>query len=645
MCGIAGFLDDLVDRPTEQIETLLRRMTDTLVHRGPDGQGVWIDAQAGIALGHRRLSIIDLSPTGAQPMSSGCGRYVLSYNGEVYNFQDLRLELETQDRRFRGHSDTEVIAEACSAWGVEETAARLNGIFAFAIWDRQTRSLRLVRDRLGVKPLYWAATQGVFLFGSELKALRAHPGWTPEIDREALAAFFRHGYVPGPRSIYRDVCKLQPGSILTVAAGRPPEIETYWSARAIAVEGCSRRAEHLSPEQAVDSLEQLLKDAVGRQMIADVPVGSFLSGGIDSSIVTALMQAQSMRKVRTFSIGFDDTQYNEAEHAKAVAAHLGTDHTELYAAPAYARDAIPSIPDWFDEPFADSSQLPTYLVAKMTREQVTVALSGDGGDELFAGYNRYYWADAIWRRIGRLPRVMRMAASGTIGAIPAEGWDRLATLTGSRRVPRLLGDKLHKIAAILPIRDQDDLYRQLVSYWDDPNTVVLGAEEFRGVLWDETVRIDLPQFIDRMQFYDTVTYMPDDILTKVDRTSMAVSLETRVPLLDHRVAKFAWNLPASLKLRDGKSKWLLRQVLYRHVPERLIERPKMGFGVPIGNWLRGPLRPWAESLLEPSRLRREGMLNPDPIQRKWREHLSGRRNWQYQLWTVLMFEAWMERWR
>lgn len=623
---------------------MLRRMADTLVHRGPDGEGIWFDAQAGVGLGHRRLSIIDLSPAGAQPMLSSCGRYVLSYNGEVYNFQELRRELEDKGHRFRGHSDSEVIAEACSAWGVRSTAVRLNGIYGFAVWDRQARLLCLVRDRLGVKPLYWAAVEGVFLFGSELKALRAHPGWSPEIDREALSAFFRHGYVPAPRSIYRGVRKLQPGSILTVAAGRSPEIEAYWSARETAVEGRSRRSVDLAPEQAVDWLEELLKDAVGHQMIADVPIGSFLSGGIDSSTVTALMQAQSARKVRTFSIGFHDAKYNEAEHAKAVAQYLGTDHTELYVAPAHARDLIPGIPDWFDEPFADSSQLPTYLVAQMTREHVTVALSGDGGDELFAGYNRYYWAEAIWRRIGRLPLSIRRGAAAVISGIPTETWDRFAALAPSKRVPRLPGDKLHKIASILPLQDQDDLYRRLVSYWDEPDSVVLDGREFHGVLWDETVRADLPQFLERMQFFDTVTYMPDDILTKVDRTSMAVSLEARVPLLDHRVVEFAWSLPLSLKIRDGKSKWLLRQVLYRHVPEDLVERPKMGFGVPIGTWLRGPLRAWAEALLEPTRLREQGFLNVDVIQRKWREHLSGRRNWEYQLWTALMFEAWMDRW-
>lgn len=644
MCGIAGFIDDLAERPAREVEALLRRMTDTLVHRGPDGEGIWLDAQAGVGLGHRRLSIIDLSPAGAQPMLSSCGRYVLSYNGEVYNFQELRRELEDKGHRFRGHSDTEVIAEACSAWGVQATAVRLNGIYGFAVWDRHMRLLRLVRDRLGVKPLYWAAVEGTFLFGSELKALRAHPGWSPEIDREALSAFFRHGYVPAPRSIYRGVRKLQPGSILTVASGRPPEIEAYWSARETAVEGCLRRSVDLAPEQAVDWLEELLKDAVGHQMIADVPIGSFLSGGIDSSTVTALMQAQSARKVRTFSIGFHDPKYNEAEHAKAVARHLGTDHTELYAAPAHARDLIPGIPDWFDEPFADSSQLPTYLVAQMTREHVTVALSGDGGDELFAGYNRYYWAEAIWRRIERLPLSIRRGAAAFISGIPTETWDRLAALTSSKCVPRLPGDKLHKIASVLPLQGEDDLYRRLVSYWDEPDSVVLHGNEFHGILWDETVRADLPHFLERMQFFDTVTYMPDDILTKVDRTSMAVSLEARVPLLDHRVVEFAWSLPRSLKIRDGKSKWLLRQVLYRHVPEDLVERPKMGFGVPIGTWLRGPLRAWAEALLEPARLRGQGLLNVDVIQRKWREHLSGRRNWEYQLWTALMFEAWMDRW-
>lgn len=621
----------------------VRAMAETIRHRGPDGDGAWYDPAAGIALGHRRLAIIDLSDAGAQPMVSADGRYVVTYNGEIYNFEALAKELEQTGHRFRGRSDTEVLVEACAAWGVERTVGKLIGMFAFALWDRQERRLVLARDRLGIKPLYWGRFGGLFLFGSELKALRAHPGWTAEIDRDALAAYFRFAYVPEPLGIYAGIQKLPPGTLLTVADGGEPEIVRYWDPRAVARDGASDPS-RLTDNEAADALDTLLRDAVGRRMVADVPLGAFLSGGIDSSAVAALMQAQSTRRVRTFTIGFNEPGYDEAKHAKAVAAHLGTDHTELYIDPGDALDLVSRLPDWFDEPFADSSQMPTYLVSEMTRRHVTVALSGDGGDEMFAGYNRYAWGERIWRRLGWMPRPMRTGLAGLMTAPPPAAWDRLFRMAPARLRPPEAGDKLYKFADALAAAGPDDLYRRMVTQWGDPGGLVDGAVEPRGEIRDETVARDLPGFVRRAQYFDSVTYLPGDILTKVDRTSMAVGLEARVPLLDHRVAEFAWRLPQNQTIRDGRGKWLLRRVLDRYVPRALIDRPKSGFAVPLAAWLRGPLRDWASDLLDEDRLRRDGVLNPTPIRAAWEEHLSGRRNRQHQIWTVLMFQAWRERW-
>ena len=643
MCGFAGFVGAPGALGAEAMEELAARMAARLESRGPDDAGTWVSPAAGIAIGHRRLAVIDLTAAGRQPMVSASGRSVLAYNGEVYNFAEIRRDLEAEGRRFRGGSDTEVVLEACEAWGVERAVSRFIGMFAFAFWDAQARHLTLVRDRLGIKPLYWGRSGGVLFFGSQPKGFFDHPAWRPEVDRDALAAYLRHACVPAPHSIFRGIEKLEPGSLIKIDADGREIRRRYWNLREIA-----RDSEHdrpaLDEETAIEALDELLRDAVKRRMIADVPLGVFLSGGIDSSTVLALMQAQSGRPVKSFTIGFDEAGYDEARNAKRVAQHLGTDHTELYVAPGHAEAVLPGLASWYDEPFADSSQIPTCLVSEMTRRDVTVALSGDGGDEVFAGYNRHVGAPTLWRRVGALPRPLRAALASMLRAPPPSAWDCLALAVPRSIRPPQVGDKAQKLAALLAMPHEEALYRWLVSQWSDPDTLVRGGRERQGILWDPTLRRDFPDFTDRMLLMDTVTYLPDDILTKVDRASMAVGLEARVPLLDHRVVEFAWRVPPAMKARGGQGKWLLRQVLRRYVPESLTGRPKMGFGVPVGAWLRGPLRDWAETLLSESRLRDSGYLDPAPVRDAWTEHLSGRRNHQSRLWTVLMFEAWRETW-
>jgi asparagine synthase (glutamine-hydrolysing) len=646
MCGIAGFLDP-VNRSSADLAALATRMSDCLSHRGPDDTGVWVDDRFGLALGHRRLSIIDLSSTGHQPMSSHDGRFVITFNGEVYNYQDIRRSLDTSTGapRWRGHSDTEVILEAVARWGVAPTLERMSGMFALALWDRLEGTLHIARDRLGEKPLYYGWLDGIFGFASELKALQQHPRWKGEVDRGAVALFLRYGFVPAPYSIYRGIQKLIPGTLLSVRPDGSSRTMVYWSAREVAERGTGRPFSGTDVE-ATDTLERLLRRAVGRQMVADVPLGAFLSGGIDSSTVVALMQAQSERPVKTFTIGFREPGHNEAEHAKAVAHHLGTDHTEVYLTAAEAMEVIPRLPMLYDEPFADPSQIPTFLVARLARQKVTVSLSGDGGDELFGGYNRYFVGRRLWNTIGGVPRPFRRLAASAITAIPPMYWDRVL----GRLMPHLPeqvrygkpGERIHKLALVLGAGDPDQLYRGLTSQWESPASVVLDGSEPATLGSDPTQWATVADFTQRMMFLDLVTYLPDDILVKVDRAAMGVSLETRVPLLDHEVVEFAWQLPLHYKIRQGQGKWLLRQVLYRHVPRELIERPKSGFDVPIGAWLRGPLRDWAESLLSEPRLQQEGYFDPSVIRERWAQHLAGRRDWQQSLWGILMFQAWLE---
>lgn len=641
MCGIAGFWGPAQHR--DGLSTAVRAMGDAIRHRGPDDCSEWSDANVGIALAHRRLSIVDLSPEGRQPMASHSGRYVIVFNGEVYNFEQLRSRLP--EYRWRGHSDTEVMLAAIETWGLNDALDAFIGMFAFALWDRRERELFLVRDRLGIKPLYYGRCGQYFLFGSELKALRAHSAFDGEIDRGALSLLLRHGYIPQPYSIYRGIHKLAPGTILRIREGKElTDPRPFWSARAIAEHGTNEALPD-EPAPAIDELHRLLLDAVRLRMIADVPLGAFLSGGIDSSTVVALMQAQSTRPVRTFSIGFSESAYNEAPHAAAVARHLGTDHTELYVTPAEAQAVVPTLPEYFDEPFADSSQIPTFLVAALARQQVTVALSGDGGDELFAGYPRYALTQRIWNNTRRLPWAARRAIANGLQTVSADTWNAIFRLTSGllpeslrRRRP---GEQMHRFADTLLAPSAEALYHKIVSHWE-PGGIVLEGYEPPTALTDDERQARLPDPISRMMFLDLVSYLPDDILTKVDRASMAVSLEARVPLLDHRVVQFAWRLPMSLRVRDGKEKWLLRQVLFQYVPPAIVERPKMGFGMPVGQWLRGPLRAWADELLDSHRLRQEGFFNPVEVRQAWQDHLSGRRNRQYELWDVLMFQAWLE---
>jgi asparagine synthase (glutamine-hydrolysing) len=654
MCGIAGLFDATASATAEDLVDVVSRMTDTLRHRGPDGGDVWVDAQAGMALGHRRLAIIDVSPLGHQPMSSRSGRFVVTFNGEIYNFRELRRDLEKVGEPFRGHSDTEVLLAAVERWGIEQAVIRAAGMFAFALWDRAERTLHLVRDRLGKKPLYFGWSGHRLLFASELKAFRAMPSFAAVVDRAALALFLRHSCVPAPYSIYRDVFKLPAGASLALNAaskdrGRDAlkKVQRYWSAMETAVRGGDTPLDLTSgEEQAVDQLETLLGIAVSERMIADVPLGALLSGGIDSSTVVALMQKHSTAKVRTFSIGFHERGFDEAMDAARVARHLGTEHSELYVTPDEVRAVIPRVPDLYDEPFGDQSQIPTFLVSQFARRHVTVALSGDGGDEVFGGYQRHYQAERLARLV-RLPLAVRAAAARSMIAVSPDRWDGLfLALTGV--LPGLAraasGDKVHKFADILRAEGPQAAYLVMASHWRDPPVIEPDDEADSSVLAADLRLPELGDYALAMMALDTATYLPDDVLTKVDRASMAVGLEARAPLLDHRVVEFAWRLPRHLKIRGGKGKWILRKVLARHVPPALFERPKQGFGMPVGEWLRGSLRPWAEELLDESRLSREGFLQPEPIRAKWSEHLSGRRNWAYHLWDVLMFQAWKQRW-
>lgn len=641
MCGIAGIYQST--ESGSALANTARKISQSLSHRGPDDAGEWYDAPARLVLIHRRLSILDQSLAGHQPMVSPSGRFVIAFNGEVYNHLDIRksIEREVGSFQWRGRSDTETLLAAIEVWGLKKTLRRSIGMFAIALWDKASRALTLARDRMGEKPIYYGWQQGVFIFGSELKALKAHPAFESKIDRGAIALQMRHNYIPAPYSIYHGIRKLPPGCCVEVAKSSYMQGEPwpYWSFSA-ALERARMNPFVGTDSEAVQALDGLLSSAVSQQMIADVPLGAFLSGGIDSSAIVALMQSKSLRPVKTFTIGFREENYNEAISAKAVAAHLGTDHTELYVSSQQALDVISRLPTLYDEPFSDSSQIPTFLVSEMTRHHVKVSLSGDGGDELFGGYNRYHMTSSMWKRISKLPVPLRQLIASLLRLLPPNRWDLLSKWIPGGDLHANFGDKIHKGASVLASSTPEQLYTNFVTHWSDPASLVIGGIEY-------PTQVTAPQFsldgmIEQMMALDLVSYLPDDILCKVDRAAMGVSLETRVPMLDHRLVEFSCQLPLRMKIRGGQGKWILRQVLYKYIPKELVDRPKMGFGVPIDTWLRGPLRDWAESLLDESRLRREGYFRPEPIRKKWLEHLSGKRNWQYHLWDVLMFNQWLE---
>jgi asparagine synthase (glutamine-hydrolysing) len=643
MCGIAGIVS--AGRIDPQ---LLQRMGDVIVHRGPDDGGSWIDTDAGIGFAHRRLSILDLSPQGHQPMHSADGRFVLNYNGEVYNHAEIRAELEgaglAPEGGWRGHSDTETMVQAIAAWGLEEAVGRFVGMFAFALWDRKERRLSLVRDRFGEKPLYYGWAGKDFVFGSELKSLRLHPRFEGEIDRDALGLYAARAYVPAPRSIYRRVFKLAPASILSLNAEEalrrsdaPLQAKAYWSYRDVVRRGLADAID--SETDALDALDRVLSQAVTGQSVADVPVGAFLSGGIDSSTICALYQRHSSNKIQTFSIGFEEARFNEADYAREVARHLGTVHSEHVVTVREAREVIPQLPAIYDEPFADSSQIPTFLVSRFARGEVKVALTGDGGDELFAGYNRHFQAPRLWARLRTVPRPLRAAAGASLGLLPQRLWQQAAAMLPARH--RHLGGKAGKALRLAGNADSfDDVYAAFLDEWSGEPPPVLGHEG-EGAALDLDLGEAAPDAI-RIMYCDAVSYLPDDILCKVDRASMAVSLETRVPFLDHRVAELAARIPLAMKVRDGNGKHILRQLLYRHVPRQLFDRPKAGFAIPVGDWIRGPLRDWAESLLDPRRLANEGWFDAKAVGRRWDDHAGGRRDSTHAIWAILMFQAWLE---
>ncbi len=637
MCGIVGF-SGIVTDPS----ACLGKMIKTLNHRGPDDRGLWFDNNANVGLAHSRLSILDLSSAGHQPMHSQSGRFVIIFNGEIYNYKKILSELEINSTlKLKGQSDTEVLLAAIEAWGLKNTLKKASGMFALALWDKEKNNLFLARDRVGEKPLYYGWVEDTFVFASELKAFKQLKEFKNKIDRRALALLLRYSSIPAPFSIYENIHKLLPGHILEFNS-KSKEIKDFefWSLEEVYTS--ERDINHfISDEQAIFELEDTLHNAVGLQMQADVPLGAFLSGGIDSSLIVAMMQNQSQQKVNTFSIGFDVKDFNEAEYARAVANHLRTDHFDMYVTEQDALDVIPNLPNIYDEPFADSSQIPTYLVSKIAKQKVTVALSGDAGDELFGGYNRYVFTQKMFNKIKKVPTPVKNILSKLIFSLSEENWNKYFGRLFESRFSNL-GYKLHKGADVLNSSSVKNLHLKLASLIHEPSDWLIDVNEHKTILNDEVQRFNDFDEIEQMMIYDLLTYLPTDILTKVDRAAMAVSLETRVPFLDPNVIEFSARLPLDFKIRNGTSKWILREVLYKHVPKKLIERPKMGFAVPLAEWLRGPLKEWAESLLDESRLRKDGFFNADFVRNKWREHLSGKRNWHYQLWNVLVFQAWLE---
>lgn len=644
MCGIAGFYQP-GNFSAETSHSIVKKMADRIAHRGPDDAGAWIDKNSGLALAHRRLSILELSTAGHQPMVSPTGRYVIIFNGEIYNHLDLRRGLI---ENWCGHSDTETLLAGFEAWGIEETLKRSVGMFAIALWDCKEKTLTLARDRIGEKPLYYGIQKNTLIFGSELKALRAHPDFIGEIDRDVLCLYLRHCYIPAPYSIYKGIYKLLPGNYIQFPILRGLNAlcsiipKAFWSLSETALKNTAQPFAG-NDADAIAALDKQLKQTIGLQMVADVPLGAFLSGGVDSSVIVALMQAQSSRSVKTFSIGFNEASYNEAGYAKAVAQHLGTDHTEHYVSPVEARQVIPQLGSMYDEPFADSSQIPVFLISQMARKHVTVSLSGDAGDELFCGYNRYALVD-IWSKIDKVPFRVRRLVGHLIKKAPPSTWDTIFRfLNNFLRLPSNMAEKLEKLSTRLENVDGvEALYYSLVSEITNPDQVVINAKEPSTWLTEKGINLQFPNQKLQMMYMDAMTYLPDDILVKVDRAAMFNSLETRAPFLDHRIIDLAWSLPLSMKMRNGQTKWILRQVLYKYVPKELIERPKMGFGIPVGDWVRDSLRDWAEELLNGSRLKQEGFFDAEFICLRWQEHLSGKRNWQSFLWTVLMFQSWLE---
>jgi asparagine synthase (glutamine-hydrolysing) len=649
MCGFAGFIDFSRHLSASQMEEAIGRMTASLTHRGPDGGGLWVNSQGGVALGHRRLSILDLSPAGSQPMVSSNGQYTIVYNGEIFNHQDLRKSLEEKGHRFVGHSDTEVMLASFQEWGIEKSCIQFIGMFAFAVWDKEAQKVILGRDHVGIKPLYWGRNgQGIF-FGSEGRSIRAHPSWVSTLDPTAIQAYVQYGYVPAPLAIEEGMEKLMPGTLRSFSVdGSVGDAIPFWNAHQVAQEGIGAREERAhgglgqSEEDIIHQLEDLLRDGIHRQMEADVPLGAFLSGGIDSSLVAGIMQSQSSQPIQTFSIGFTDPDFDEAPYARRVADHLGTAHTEAYLTPEKVMELIPQIPLWYDEPFADSSQLPSFLVSQLARRQVTVALSGDGGDELFGGYYRYKAATHLWGILDKIPLALRQRVKGWASGTAADWLDKgVAALPPSLSVPQA-SHKVKKLVSILDAPTDQELYKRLVTFWG-PEILASETSEKREDLlprmWEKKWG-DFPTLLDRMQFSDMISYLPDDILTKVDRVSMAVSLEGRVPLLDPRIIQFAWSLPQSFKRRNGQSKWILRQILKKYVPAHMVDRPKMGFGIPLGKWLAGPLRGWAEELLSPVSLAQSGFFNPVKVRQSWEEHVTGKGQWSSHLWILLLFQQW-----
>lgn len=640
MCGIVGYVQTELNR--NDATATIQAMADVMSHRGPDDSGIWLDEKDGVVLGHRRLAIVDLTAAGHQPMCSASRRYTIVYNGEIYNHLEIRRELQNKNFniQWNGHSDTETLLAGFDIWGIQDTVKKTRGMFTFAVWDSDEQALILGRDRLGEKPLYYGWQGNTFLFGSELKSLKAYPQFENVIDRQALSLYLRFNYVPTPYTIYKGIKKLQAGSLLILKKNnREPVVTQYWSLATSILEAKSNGFQG-SAKDVVNTLEIKLRSVIQQQMMADVPLGVFLSGGVDSSVIAALMQELSDKPVSTFSIGFENDEFNEAEYAKAVALHIGTDHTELYVTADMAIDIIPKLPQLYDEPFADSSQIVTFLLSRLAKQKVTVALTGDGGDELFCGYNRYVVTEKLWRKISRIPSSARHIAARLLTVLSPVSWDRIFKYLPSSKNWTQIGNKIHKGAAVLSANSLEELYLGLISQWQDPGSVVInGSEPDLNIAQFEKFKLSN---VESMMALDTVNYLADDILVKVDRAAMGVSLETRVPMLDHEIVQFAWSLPFGLKYRQGISKWPLRQISYKYLPKNLIERPKAGFAIPLDEWLRGPLFDWANSLLNESRLESEGFFHPQEILKKWHEHISGKRNWSCQLWSILMFQAWLE---